>query len=128
VFANVGVRVTLRAIDEEAKRWIVRVVKSRNLDHGTRPALTTISYLNLRAFVIELRVSTLSTVHGDMFNTNKILPRWRVARIDELHPSLVPRAPIRVRKTTIRTSADDLLVDLELVSIASVLTDIPRGL
>jgi hypothetical protein len=128
VLANVGVRVTLRAIDEEAKRWIVRVVKCRNLDHGTSPALTTISYLDLRAFVIEICVSTLSTVHGDMFNTNKILPRRRVARNGELYPSLVLRTPIRVRKTTTRTSADDLLVDLAPVSIVSVLTDIPRGL
>jgi hypothetical protein len=128
VLSNVGVGVALSTIDEESQRRVIRVVQPRNLDKGTRLALSSIRDLDLCALVVELSVATLSTMDGNVLDANKVLPRWGVTRNRELHPGLVPRAPVCVREAAVGSTADDLLVDFEPVAIAFILTHITRSL
>jgi hypothetical protein len=128
VLANVSVRVTLSAVDEKSKRRIVGVVEARDLNQRTWFALAAVRDLDLCTFEVELGIAALGAMDGNMFDAHKILSRGCVARNGELHLSLIPRAPVGIGETTVRTAADDLLVDLEPVSISLVLAYITGSL
>jgi hypothetical protein len=118
VLTNIVIRVLRRAIDKEPQRRIILVVQSRNLNHRTRATVPITRNLNLRTLEVELGITTLCTVKGNVLNTDKILPGRGRVRNFELDLRFVPGAPVLVVEVAaLRFAADDFLVDYWTVSL-----------
>jgi hypothetical protein len=126
---NVGIGVGAGAVDEEAEGRVVGVVEAGDLDQGARVSGTAAADLDLRALVVKFRVAALGAVDGDVLNADEVLPGRGVAWEGEAHGGLVPGAPIAILEIAVGwLAADDRLVDLEPITVTTVLADVARGL
>lgn len=96
MLANVGIRIRPRAINEETQCRIIRVIESRDLHHGSRFTVAIAADFNLCASEVELCVTALGTVQGDVLDADEILTGGGVAGEGELDGGKVPRAPVLI--------------------------------
>lgn len=80
-----------------------------------------------KLLTIELGVSALGAVQGDVLNADEILARRGIARKGEGLVGLIPGAPVGVGEVAAGGSADQSLLNLEPIAVASVLAHVTRS-